>query len=196
MARIRFMGFETAVAALFLIPIFLLLNRRYIRNNGRTLCYCIFALYLSAVYALVGLPNIHYIRFSPNCNFEPFKYMFSDFTNSYLNVLLFVPLGIFLPLFWDAFKKPNKTLLFGFCVSFLIELLQLFTYRATDINDLITNSFGTFLGWCAGKLLLHFFPRIVPEGSTAHLWTICAVSFGVMFFLQPFPAELLWTVFC
>lgn len=42
----------------------------------------------------------------------------------------------------------KNTLLIGCGLSFSIEIVQLFTlYRATDINDLITNIVGTLIGY-------------------------------------------------
>ena len=194
MHRIFSMCLDAALAAVVLVPLFLLLDRSYFHNKKRTACYCILAVYLSGMFAVVGLPDIRYIRFAPNYNFVPFRYMFSDFTNSFLNVLLFLPLGFFLPVLWKRFKKLGWTVLFGLCTSVLIEVLQIFTFRATDINDLMTNTFGTLLGWCIGRLLLRFLPAIVPSEKTKDVYAVCGVTFGVMFFLHPFLAELVWQI--
>lgn len=189
MHRILSMCLDAAVSALVLVPLFLLLNRCYFHNAKRSACCFALAVYLSGVFAVVGLPDIRYIRFDLNFNFIPFRYMFSDFTNSFLNVLLFVPLGFLLPVLWKNFKKIHRTVLFGFCTSFLIEVLQIFTFRATDINDLMTNTFGTLLGWCAARILLEFVPSIVPSEKTKEVYLVCGMTFLVMFFVQPFLAE-------
>ena len=91
--------------------------------------------------------------------------MFSDCKNSLLNVLLFVPLGFFLPLFWKKFSAFGYTLLFGFCTSLLIELLQIFTFRATDVNDLMTNTVGTVLGYLLARIVLKLFPGTEPSAD-------------------------------
>ena len=98
-------GLEAGVAAMVLVPLFLVVNRFYFHDLGRTIGYLIFAVYLAGVDAVVGLPCISYIRLDFNYNFVPFLYMFSDYRSSLLNVLLFVPLGFFLPLFWKKFRK-------------------------------------------------------------------------------------------
>ena len=87
MKRFLFIGTNSAIAAIVLIPVFFLLNKS-VRNPRRSVWYCLMAVYLSGVYAVVGLPTVTYIRFAPNINLEPFAYMFSDFTNSFLNVLM------------------------------------------------------------------------------------------------------------
>ena len=138
---------EALIAAIPLVPIFWTLDRCIIHRKKRSFLYLIFAIYLAGMYATVGLPDITYYRYSPRFNFKPFLYMFSAWDTTFLNILLFVPLGWFLSVLWKTFRSPLKTILFGFCTSCMIELLQIFTYRATDVNDLITNTFGTMLGY-------------------------------------------------
>ncbi len=194
MRRVFFMCFDAAIAAVLLIPVFALLNRYYFRNKHHSVLYIVFAVYLSAVFAVVGLPDIRYIRFEPHFNFTPFAYMFSDYMNSFLNVVLFIPLGFFLPVLWRHFKKLCWTLLFGVCTSLLIEVLQIFTLRATDINDLMTNSVGTLMGWCLGALLLKAVPSLRPGWRTQEVYVVCGAAFGVMFFLQPFLADMIFSI--
>lgn len=185
------MCLEAGVSALVLVPLFLVLNWRHVHNLGRTIGYIVFAVYLSAVDSVVGLPSILYVRFHLNVNLRPFAYMFSDFT-SLLNVALFLPLGVFLPLFCKHFRKLYRTLLFGFGTSLLIEVLQIFTFRATDVNDLMTNTLGTLLGWCIGRVVLWICPDTVPQWERREIYLVCGITFGVMFFVQPFLAETAW----
>ena len=189
MRRIFSMCLDAGIAAVVLIPLFLILNQYYLKSTKKTVNYFIFAVYLSGMFAVVGLPDIRYVRFDPNFNFVPFAYMFSDFTNSFLNVLLFVPLGFFLPVFWKHFTSLWRTGLFGLCTSLLIEVLQIFTYRATDVNDLMPNTLGTLIGWLIAKLVLHFCPAIAPGDKTQEVAVVCGTAFSVMFFVQPFLAN-------
>ncbi|TNC26149.1 VanZ family protein [Amycolatopsis alkalitolerans] len=77
-----------------------------------------------------------------------------------LNVLLFVPLGIFARVLWR--RGLVGTTLLGFAVSLCVEVTQLtanwgtapFQYRIFDVDDLITNTSGAALGWIAGALYL------------------------------------------
>ena len=105
MYRIFAMCLEAGIAAIILIPTFWLLNRYCFRNSRRAVCYLIMSLYLAAVDAVVGLPSLLYIRIDQNINLVPFAYMFSDYRNSLLNVLLFVPLGFLLPVLWKRFRS-------------------------------------------------------------------------------------------
>ena len=74
-------------------------------------------------------------------------------TGMALNMLLFVPLGAVLPLLWRSCRL-YKTVAIGFSLSLLIELSQLFNYRATDIDDLLMNTLGTLLGYILCTLFL------------------------------------------
>lgn len=192
MYRVFDMCLEAGIAAVILVPAFWILNRYCFRNSRRAACCLLMSLYLAAVDAVVGLPSLLYIRFDRNVNLVPFAYMFSDYRSSLLNVLLFVPLGFFLPVLWRRFRPFLWTSLFGLGFSLTIELLQLFTFRATDINDLMTNTVGTILGWCLGRLVLKLFPSIRPSRKTKELAVVFSVTFGVMFLAQPFLAEVIW----
>ncbi|MBO0419148.1 VanZ family protein [Vagococcus fluvialis] len=101
--------------------------------------------------------NVQGNIFDPNISLIPFVngILHSD----YLNVVMFIPLGFFLPLMWRKYHNGFETIKFGFYLSLFIELSQLFTrFRATDINDLITNTIGAAVGWSIyfvfSKLLL------------------------------------------
>lgn len=194
MFRVFAMCLEAGIAAVILIPAFWVLNRYCFRNPRRTAWYLVMSVYLAAVDAVVGLPSLLYIRFDRNINLVPFAYMFSDYGNSLLNVLLFVPLGFLLPVLWKRFRSFLWTALFGLGFSLSIELLQLFTFRATDINDLMTNTVGTILGWCLGRLTLKLFPSIRPSWKTGELAAVFGMTFAVMFLAQPFLAELVWNL--
>ena len=182
---------EAATAALLLIPVYWILNKYIIRDKYRCLTFLIFSIYLATMYAAVGLPDITYYRYYPKFNFQPFLYMFSDIIPTVLNVVLFVPLGIFMPMLWTQFHSWWKTVGLGFALSLSIELLQIFTFRATDVNDLMTNTFGTLIGFITGRILLKLLPDIKPGSDIRNAALVYGTSFCVMFFLYPFLARIL-----
>ncbi len=87
-------------------------------------------------------------------------FMTQTFQQACLNVLLFVPLGVFARILWR--RGLTGTALIGFTASLLIELTQLtanfgtapFAYRIFDVDDLVNNAFGAVVGWVFGALLL------------------------------------------
>lgn len=186
MNRFLSIGLETLPAALLLLLLFLLLGKPVFHSVRRTVWYLLLALYLAAAYLAVGLPTVTYLRFDPSISLIPLAGLAADGTNALLNVLLFVPLGAFLPLLWEGFRSVRNTTLFGFSLSLFIEVLQIFTFRATDVNDLLTNTLGTALGYSIAAFLLKHAPdRFPADGRSRDLPLVLVVVFLVMFFLAP-----------
>ena len=184
---------EAVTSFILLVLAFALLNILRFRNTRRALRYALFGFYLAAVYSIVGLPTVQFLTFDATLNLIPFIPMKEDLRNSVLNVILFVPLGFFLPYLWSRYRRMGETLLVGFCVTLAIELGQLLTYRVTDINDILTNFAGCF----AGHLLFRIYclikgGRIPTTGKFSDLWIIFAAVLMVMFFLQPLTASFLY----
>jgi len=192
MYRIYSTGIETAAASMILIPILFLYQIFIFHNIKKTAAYIIFILYLTAMCFLVGVPSVTGIKIGWSYNFIPFYGMLNDITNSYLNVLLFIPLGIFVPCLWPEYRSMMKTVGLGLMTSLGIEILQIFTFRATDINDVITNVAGTMIGYLIGRLIIKRFPQLNWLGcKERELYLLYATVVVVMFFSQPFIQSVL-----
>jgi glycopeptide antibiotics resistance protein len=192
MYRIYTTGIETAAASAILIPILFLYQIFIFHNIKKTAAYILFSLYLAAICFLVGFPNIAGMRIVLSHNFIPLRGMLTDITNSYLNVLLFIPLGIFVPCLWPEYRSMMKTVGLGLMTSLGIEILQIFTFRATDINDVITNVAGTMIGYLIGRLIIKRFPQLNWLGCKERELYLLYVTVGVvMFFSQPFIQSVL-----
>ena len=64
------------------------------------------------------------------------------------NVVMFIPLGWFLPRIWRMFRGFWRTMIFTASLICLVELLQYMTgLGSCDIDDLILNASGAFLGY-------------------------------------------------
>ena len=142
-----------AIVSLPLVLIYVFLWDRQ-RAKRRWGWMTLLVLSLSAMYIVIGVPGIQYITWEPVINFVPFR----DFTPSNLlgmalNAVMFAPLGFLLPAYFEGFRKWNTTLAAGFTTSLAIECIQLFTFRATDVDDLIMNTLGTLAGYLLAKLL-------------------------------------------
>ena len=191
MYRIFLTVVDILPAAVVLVPVFCVLYGTVYQRDLRTsILHCLFCLYLTAVFSLVGIPNVTYFRPEVNLNLLPFAGMTEDLKNSILNVALFVPLGFFLPLLWQRFKNLRSVAAFGFGLSLTIELLQMLTFRATDVNDLITNVLGAMIGFLLSKPLSGKFLAI--EKGIDDVYLLIALSFGTMFFLHPFLSPFVW----
>ena len=191
MYRILFALVELAAAGVFLLPFFLLYGKFTAHSRMQIFCSILFGFYFATVLALVGFPSI--LDHSPDVtlNLVPLAGIPADFKNACLNILLFIPLGLFLPLLWDSCHSFRRTLLFALCVTLGIELSQLFTLRATDINDILTNLAGTAIGYFLAKHAAKVLPAASsPKGKEPILF--CIVTAAVFFFAQPFVSAFLW----
>ena len=126
------------------------------RGWGRYVLSGLFVLYLCEMFDVVGIPAIQYIRWEPNISLIPF----SDETGwlgvqRVLNTVMFAPFGFLLPVLWCKCRKWKVTVLAGFLLSLTIEVLQMFCFRATDVDDLIMNTLGAGLGYFAAWLFFH-----------------------------------------
>ena len=111
-------------------------------------------LYLNAMYIVVGVPGVQYIVWDPTINLVPFQdFSSSNILGMALNAVMFVPLGFLLPLIFERYRHLGRTLAAGFLTALTVELIQLFTFRATDVDDLIMNALGTLVGFLLAKLI-------------------------------------------
>ena len=144
-------------AAVVALPLVWLFQRfRGERGWTRYALSGLFVLYLCEMFDVVGIPAIQYIRWEPNISLIPF----SDETHwlgvqRVLNAVMFAPLGFLLPVLWRGCRKWSVTTLAGFLLSLTIEVLQMFCFRATDVDDLLMNTLGAFLGYCLAWLFFH-----------------------------------------
>lgn len=191
------------IAALPVVPAIIIYEKVILKNKSasRIFCEIIFTLYLSAVFIIIGLPSIKYITIDPTLNIIPFvdivNYPLGYIRNSLLNVLLFVPLGIFLPLIWPKLSGLKKVFVFGFFFSFFIEFMQLFTVRVTDIDDIIFNTLGCILGFLLYRFIFfkpHFLKIKGREEGISKAAVPFIISFIVMFFIQPYISTILYSL--
>lgn len=78
------------------------------------------------------------------------------FINLFGNILTFIPLGVFLPLFFVRLRRPGPLLVTSATIIAAAEVIQyLANVGALDVDDLILNTAGTYMGYC----LFHVFAR-------------------------------------
>ena len=78
--------------------------------------------------------------------------------NLMTNVFLFAPIGLFFPLLWTKWNSIKNVFFVGLMTTSLVEVIQLFIGRSVDIDDIILNTIGVFIGYgffiCASKFKL------------------------------------------
>lgn len=178
---------------ILLIPTFLILHFAYFRQFRRTWACFLLGLYFAGIYTVTGLPTVQFTTFEPNLYLIPLVGILFDIRNSILNTVLFVPLGFLMPIFCTKYRNVRHVVLLGFACSLFIELAQMFTYRLSDINDLLTNTLGAYLGFrLAMPVLMKKAPT--PLLSRKDLYMTVAISVLLMYFLQPQLGQWLWTL--
>lgn len=161
MEDLYFYGYEFLSAFIpFLIVLALFIYFRKKKGIDISKIYCtmlvIFSIYIISVYHFTGAGTIYNgltyqleVR-KDLLNLVPFSSNI-DFIGYFLNVVLFVPLGILSPLIYKKMDKLRYILGTGLGFSILIELSQLLNNRRTDIDDLILNTVGAIIGFILYK---------------------------------------------
>ena len=79
-------------------------------------------------------------------DYMPYRYL--AFENLFGNILMFIPMGFYLPSLFKKQKIFLIMLLTVICISTSIECIQFFTKLGTsDIDDIILNVFGAIIGY-------------------------------------------------
>lgn len=127
------------------------------RSVKRFCLISLFTVYLCEMFNVVGIPAVQYLTWDPSVNLIPFgdekNYRF--FFQIGMNAVMFLPFGFLLPVLWQSCRSWKTTTLAGFVTSALIELLQMFCFRATDVDDLLMNTLGAFLGYLLAWVFFH-----------------------------------------
>lgn len=74
----------------------------------------------------------------------------------YLNIMLFVPIGIFSEMIFQNKRKGSRlfSILFGLILSISVEFLQLTLHCGTfELDDMLNNTIGTIVGILIAGLL-------------------------------------------
>lgn len=132
-------------------------DRGFIRSSSYLLCFWSFSFIIFATVILFNLPldfnSGRYIL-----NLQPMQWLWEGtldptiITETILNIMLFIPLGFFLPIAFKTMRKFYMTALAAFVVTFSIEFFQYFIGRVSDIDDLIQNVLGGIIGYGIFKL--------------------------------------------
>ena len=149
-----------------------MLYRILIKLPLKPISYVLFTLYLLVlleVYLLgIGVFGVYRMGFlhESSANLVPIKnvltylihynhYNLDTFLyNTVGNMLLFVPLGIFVPYITKNVKQVKQIFYISILCSFTIEVLQVvFQLGNFDVDDLLLNTLGGFIGFLIWKTI-------------------------------------------
>ena len=75
-------------------------------------------------------------------------YEYLAILNLSANIVMFIPMGVFLPLVWQKLRVFNKCIRMGILTILSVETLQLFSLLGSfDIDDLLLNLIGVCIGF-------------------------------------------------
>lgn len=163
MERIIMIGYEILTCFIPFVISLLILN--YIDNEKtnktnykKIILLTLFAIYITGVFYFTGSGTIwdglfrnFDIRYE-YINTIPFSNNI-DVVGYLLNIILLIPFGFLVPLIWKKLNRPSVIIVFGFLFSLLIESSQLLNNRSSDIDDLILNTLGAFIGFVIFRIL-------------------------------------------
>lgn len=204
MMRFFSIGIDCISSVLFVVPVVAILQYAIFRQRNiyQFIAVLLFSFYSIAVFSVVGVPTVGTFEIDLGFNFipvidivnSPLEYI----KNTVLNIILFIPLGFLVPAIWKDYRSAKTMFFMGLAVSIGIEILQIFTYRLTDIDDLITNTAGTMIGYYISKKLSFKLPLRIsdhPQKSTRYEpILIIAAMLLIGTILQPLVSNSLWDI--
>lgn len=190
----------------FIVPV-LILYFLYLKKVGRKqsilhiTAVFLFCYYLFGILTVTGIGYTSTISFRPNISLIPFIGMITGPIDTILNIVLFVPFGFFLPLLYKEYYHIKAVVLTGFLFSLSVEIVQMFDWGSTDINDLITNTAGV----CLGYLLYYLLSKVLPKNlkkqfqvesvhNRMEVFLFVIYTFAVMVTVQPWVIHSLLNI--
>lgn len=114
----------------------------------RELAYLLFVVYLLSLFYIVTFQDDNYGTSNLTIFTEMFRYEFGSrlFIKNFVgNILLYMPFGLFVTAYLNS-NKIFPTILLTIISSVSIEFVQLLIGRVFDVDDIILNVFGGFIG--------------------------------------------------
>lgn len=148
------------------VAILVILNRKYRREGerfpkGQAMALLLLLCYLGGLAAITFMNREDGVQTGVQLRpFLAFWEAWNSFTlqiwlNPLLNIAMYLPLGVLLPLAEKPFRRWYWTLTAGAGTSLVIEMLQYILGRGqADVDDLICNILGGMLGYCLCMLFL------------------------------------------
>ena len=150
------------------------------------LCFIIYILCLFYVVTFqdVGWSSHNFIPFKEILRYDFGSSMF--YKNIFGNMLLFLPFGLFI----SKYLKLNDkivVLLIAFITSLSIEVIQFLIGRVFDVDDIILNVVGCFLGFYVYKIFKKSVDKMPEFMQKNIVWDIISILLfgGLVWLLLP-----------
>ena len=136
-----------------------------------------FLLYSLILFYVVTFQDVNY----GTNNFIPFKeIMRYEFGSSFFihnvlgNILLFIPFGFFVSFILKT-KKPSYIIIVTFITSLVIEYTQLLIGRTFDVDDVLLNIMGGFLGYLVYLIIQVIYDKLPEVLRKTWVKNICLI---------------------
>ena len=136
-----------------------------------------FLLYSLILFYVVTFQDVNY----GTNNFIPFKeIMRYEIGSSYFihnvlgNILLFIPFGFFVSFIIKS-KKPIYIIIITIITSFVIEYVQLLIGRTFDVDDILLNIVGGFLGYLVYLIIQVIYDKLPNVLKKTWIKNLCLI---------------------
>ena len=154
-----------------------LLSRKVKFELYRELFMLAFLLYSLILFYVVTFQDVNY----GTNNFIPFKEILRyEFGSSFFihnvlgNILLFIPFGFFVSFILKT-KKPSYIIIVTFIASLVIEFTQLLIGRTFDVDDVLLNIVGGFLGYLIYLIIQLIYDKLPDILKRTWVKNICII---------------------
>ena len=125
-------------------------------------------LILAALLSLTGVPGFLEWKIDFKINLIPFSDISAAPMQYFFCFLLFLLPGFILALLYPVLRS-RRCILYGFLLSFTIELLRIFSVHSSSVDHLIVNTAGIFAGYALYMLICRFFPALTASALAGAL---------------------------
>lgn len=176
------------IAAVIILPIFVIIYKKFLKDKyrltpwkciwiGTTICYFI---------VVLGATLMNRAGFWQNRGIMPLFYSYKDawvdfsvtsWRNIILNICMFLPFGILLPMGIKFFRSFWKISLAGFLFTLFIETSQLLMGRGMfELDDLMDNTVGTMIGYGLYVLAMYLLNAIRKRENNKSLGRVLVLQ--------------------
>lgn len=147
--------------------------------------YCLFVIWIILFKLSFSISDLNELKGVRSINFIPFHYDVKaafHFKEVVENIIIFMPIGIYLKMFGI---RSRKAIIYGLGLSGILEILQfVLGVGASDITDIITNTAGTATGVYLYVLLNRLFQNTDKVNNILKvLALIGTILFPILLFL-------------
>lgn len=152
----------------------------------KELLYLISIIYIMCLFYVVTFQDVSWSTSNFTLFKEMFRYEFGTklfFHNVIGNMLMFIPFG-FLISYFLKLEKPYSIIILSFITSVTIEVTQLLIGRVFDIDDIILNVVGGFIGfllfYILGKIEKHL-PNWLKKGWIYSIIMVILIVMAIIY---------------